>query len=82
MANNYLAELAAMNERRARFNEWTARLHAERGIPSTVPMILRQGSGDTELEDYAAEGQAMMAAETAFFEKYGKPGIDPHAVAD
>jgi hypothetical protein len=82
MANNYLTNLAAINERRIQFNEWTARLHKERDIPPTMPLVLREGTGDAELEDYLAEGQAMMAAETAFFEKYGKPGVDPHTVED
>jgi len=81
MPNNYLKALREMTERRERFNEWTLRLHAERGIPTSLPLVLREGSGDTELEDYLAEGQAMLAGESAFFEKYGR-AEDPHAVED
>lgn len=74
----YLDELKAITEAREAFNERTRQLHESRGVPSHVPVVAVQG--DPEIEDYIAEGTALIEREKAFEEKYMKPGVDPHTL--
>ena len=76
--SNYLEELTAVTEAREAFNERTRDLRAQRGVPSTVPLAATPD--DEELMAYLAQGEALVARETAFNEKYLKPGVDPHTI--
>ena len=76
--SKYLDEMKAITEAREAFNERTRRLHESRGVPSHMPIVARDD--DDEIMQYIADGEALVAREKAFDEKYFKPGIDPHTI--
>jgi hypothetical protein len=76
--SKYLDELTAITEAREAFNERTRRLHESRGVPTHVPLVATPN--DDEMMQYMADGEALVAREKAFDEKYFKPGIDPHTI--
>ncbi|MFC4137129.1 MULTISPECIES: hypothetical protein [unclassified Microbacterium] len=76
--SKYLDEMTAITEAREAFNERTRRLHESRGVPSHVPIVATPD--DDEIMQYIADGEALLAREKAFNEKYMRPGIDPHTI--
>lgn len=75
---SYLEELTAITEAREAFNERTRLLHKSRGVPSHIPIVALEG--DEEIEQYLADGTALLDRERAFNEKYMNPGVDPHTI--
>lgn len=74
----YLDELRAITDAREQFNELTRALHESRGVPPEVPIVAV--TGDEEIEQHAAVGEALLAREEAFRAKFYIDGVDPHSI--